>query len=256
MRAISVASLALIGAAALAFGAPAAIAADEGDTVTPFGFTVTPTTVAPGGTVTLSATECEATAVTASSGVFDPVTLPEGRPATARISEDAKPGAEHQVTFDCAGEKGTTPLTITGASKSEPSAGSVAASASGSEPELEAEAEADPEPTLESVLGSKPDAGAVNKSEPEPAAEPEAGFKPELQPQPQPPLKPDFGSHTATDPTTGTTKPGGGVKAGAGGSLTELSPAQLACGSVLVAGALSGAGVLLLRQRHRPDASG
>ncbi|MFI9586069.1 hypothetical protein ACIHCQ_30480 [Streptomyces sp. NPDC052236] len=256
MRATSVASLALIGTAALTFGAPAALAADEGNTVTPFGFTVTPTTVAPGGTVTLSATECEATAATASSDVFDTVTLSAGRPATARVSEDAKPGAEHQVTFDCAGEKGTSALAITGGSKSEPSAGAV----SGSESEQEPETAPGPasEPALESVPdvpdvpGSKLDSGPVTASEPE--SKPEAEFKPE--PPPQPGLVPDSGSHTVTGPTTGMTKPGGGVKAGAGGSLAELSPAQLAAGSVLVAGALGGAVVLLLRHRTHANAGG
>lgn len=43
-------------------------------------------------------------------------------------------------------------------------------------------------------------------------------------------------------------KPDGGVKGGAGGSVSDLSPAQIAVGSALLAGAL-GAGVFLLRHR-------
>ncbi|MEV7403026.1 hypothetical protein AB0N93_21865 [Streptomyces sp. NPDC091267] len=112
MRVIRVASAALLGAAALAVTAPAALADDGNHNITSFGFTVSPSTVAPGGTVTLNATGCEVPSVTVSSGVFDTVTLEEGHSATARVDDDAKPGAEYDVTFDCKGEKGTTPLTI------------------------------------------------------------------------------------------------------------------------------------------------
>ncbi|MET7617820.1 hypothetical protein [Streptomyces sp. NPDC005408] len=187
MRVIRVASLALIGTAALALGGPAALA-DDGSNVTSFGFTVTPTTVAPGGTVTLNATECEVPTVTATSGIFDTVTLNEGLPATAKIAEDAKPDADYDVTFDCKGEKGTTPLTVTG--------------------------------------GSDAHTGGKEPTEPPDTLEP-----PE---------------------TTGTTemkKPGGGVKGGNGGSFAELSPTQIGVGSALIAGALAGGGVLLLRRR-------
>ncbi len=112
MRALRVASLAAIGsAAALALGAPAALADEEGD-ITPFGFTVTPEEVAPGETVTLNATECDSPTMTASSGVFETVTLQEGLPATATVFEDAKPGADYDITFDCKGEKATTTLTV------------------------------------------------------------------------------------------------------------------------------------------------
>ncbi|MEV5614021.1 hypothetical protein [Streptomyces sp. NPDC052225] len=119
MRSISVLSssafsAALLSVAALGLAAPAA-QADDGGTqpnVTSFGFTVTPSTVAAGGTVTLSATECDVPTVKVDAPVFDPVELNEGHSATAKVYPDAKPGAQYDVTFDCDGEKGTTHLTI------------------------------------------------------------------------------------------------------------------------------------------------
>jgi len=168
MRAIHVSSLSVIGAAVLTFVAPATALAEEEKDITSFGFTVTPSTIAPGGTVTLNATECEVPTVKVSSGVFDTVTLNEGRSGTAQVYDDAKPGAEYEVTFECKGEKGTAPLTITGGQ----------------------------------------------------------------------------GKHE--DP--GMRKPDGGVKAGAGGSFSDLSATQIAIGSALVAGGLGG-GAFLLRRR-------
>lgn len=85
-----------------------------GSNITSFGFSVSPSTVAPGGTVTLKSDGCEVPTVTVSSGVFVTVTLKEGHPGTATVDADAKVGAEYQVTFECEGEKGTTPLTIAG----------------------------------------------------------------------------------------------------------------------------------------------
>lgn len=122
MRAIRAASAALLtplACAALALAAPAALADDgggpndgTGHDITSFGFSVTPRTVAPGGTVTLKADGCEVPTVTVESGVFDTVTLKEGHQGTATVDFDAKPGAQYEVTFDCKGERGTTTLTI------------------------------------------------------------------------------------------------------------------------------------------------
>lgn len=116
MRPIRVASVVLLSTAAFALAAPTASANDGGTTpnVTSFGFTVSPTTVAAGATVTLNATECEEPLVRVSSGIFDTVELNEGRSATARVNADAKPGAQYEVTFECKGEKGTTTLTVAG----------------------------------------------------------------------------------------------------------------------------------------------
>ncbi|MFJ3102202.1 hypothetical protein [Streptomyces sp. NPDC086835] len=110
MRATPLASLSLAGAVALL--APAAAAHAEEGGITSFAFSVSPSTVEPGGTVTLTATKCPAKKVTVSSEVFETVTVHDGRPATAKVDEDARPGAEYEVTFDCEGEKGHAPLTI------------------------------------------------------------------------------------------------------------------------------------------------
>ncbi|MEV4682278.1 hypothetical protein [Streptomyces kurssanovii] len=111
MRAIPLAFLPLAGAVAL-LTPVAAAHAEEGGGVTSFAFSVSPSTVEPGGTVTLAATDCPAKKVTMSSEVFDTVTVHDGRPATAKVDKDAEPGAEYEVTFDCKGEKGHAPLTI------------------------------------------------------------------------------------------------------------------------------------------------
>ncbi|TLQ42395.1 hypothetical protein [Streptomyces marianii] len=120
MRAIPVASAALMGAAALALTLPTA-AADTADGAggsvrkQPFSFAVTPSTVAPGGTVTLGVSGCNTTA-TASSGVFDTVTIPPRQTGTARVDLDARRGAVYSVQFTCNNQTGTTDLTISGGS--------------------------------------------------------------------------------------------------------------------------------------------
>ncbi|MFD5752953.1 hypothetical protein [Streptomyces sp. NPDC127033] len=110
MRAIGATTTALLGVAALAPTAPTAAAAVHGG-ATPFGFTVTPSTVAPGGRVTLGVTNC-ASSATVSSAVFDTVTVPSGRTAAATVDWDAKRGAVYQVSFTCNGTTGRTNLTI------------------------------------------------------------------------------------------------------------------------------------------------
>ncbi|MFE5832213.1 hypothetical protein ACFQ8W_18435 [Streptomyces sp. NPDC056508] len=115
MRAIrAAASAVLLGAAAVMAAGPAALADEGTGAVTPFGFSVTPETVAPGGTVTLASEGCEVPSVTVTSGVFDTVTLEEGRPGTATVDFGAKAGARYEITFDCQGERGTAALTVAG----------------------------------------------------------------------------------------------------------------------------------------------
>ncbi|MFP3986584.1 hypothetical protein U9R90_03590 [Streptomyces sp. E11-3] len=113
MRAIRTASVALLSAGALALGSTTASAAITGDTsnITSFGFSVTPSTVAAGGHVTLKADGCDKP-VTVTSGVFDTVKIPKGDTVSAKVDWDAKPGATYEITFDCKGETGTTDLTI------------------------------------------------------------------------------------------------------------------------------------------------
>ncbi|MGW6361291.1 hypothetical protein ACWFR5_40480 [Streptomyces sp. NPDC055092] len=73
---------------------------------------MSPTTVSPGGTVTLKATGCETPTVRVTGPVFDAVTLNAGRSGKAKVSPDAKPGAQYDVTFDCKGQRGTAKLKI------------------------------------------------------------------------------------------------------------------------------------------------
>ncbi|MFF4011965.1 hypothetical protein [Streptomyces sp. NPDC001717] len=122
MGAIRTSATALLSAGAtgavLALGAlaaPAATAA-EGRQVTSFGFTITPSTVAPGGQTVLSVTGCNAAYATASSGVFDTVSIARGQTARVTVDRDARPGALYSVSFTCNGETGSADLTISGGS--------------------------------------------------------------------------------------------------------------------------------------------
>ncbi|MFF3348197.1 hypothetical protein [Streptomyces sp. NPDC002779] len=116
MRAIRVASAALLGVTALTLTAPAALAADE-ENITPFGFSVLPSTIAAGGQVALRLERdggCRGPA-TVTSAVFDTVTIrPHQSQATAVVDWDARPGAMYKVTFSCDNISGSTDLTIAG----------------------------------------------------------------------------------------------------------------------------------------------
>ncbi|MFJ8229773.1 hypothetical protein ACIQ9E_07400 [Streptomyces sp. NPDC094448] len=114
MRAIRAASAALLGATVLALAAPVARAGGDGD---PVRFTVSPATVAPGGRIALSASNCPTTA-TASSGIFDTATIRPGTSATATVDTDARRGAQYSVRFTCGNQQGTFILTISGGTAS------------------------------------------------------------------------------------------------------------------------------------------
>lgn len=123
MRAIRVASAALLGVASLALTAPTAAAAIAGNT-TPYDFAVTPSTIAAGGRVTLTAGGCPI-AASASSAVFDTVSIPRDGQGRATVDFDAKPGAVYAVSFDCDGRTASLNLTIAG---SRPTASSTSVS--------------------------------------------------------------------------------------------------------------------------------
>ncbi|WP_329376671.1 hypothetical protein OG625_04020 [Streptomyces sp. NBC_01351] len=119
MGAIRTSATALLSAGAMGavlalgtLGAPAATAA--GARQTSFGFAITPSTVAPGGQVVLSVTGCNAAYATASSGVFDTVSIARGQTARVTVDRDARPGALYSVSFTCNGETGSADLTIAG----------------------------------------------------------------------------------------------------------------------------------------------
>ncbi|MYR41827.1 hypothetical protein [Streptomyces sp. SID5910] len=116
MRAIPVASAALLGVAALSSCVPAGAAV--GGRTTPFGFSVRPSTVAAGGEVTLRVDREDGACrgrVRVTSPVFDTVVIPRNHvSAQAKVDRDARPGAVYQVSFTCDGRTGTTDLTIAG----------------------------------------------------------------------------------------------------------------------------------------------
>ncbi|MGQ4361948.1 hypothetical protein [Streptomyces sp. SAS_272] len=118
MRAIRVASAALLGVTALTCFAPAAVASDGDDDhyVMSNGYRVLPSTVAAGGDVVLQVDRVTSgcrSAVTVTSGVFDTVDIPKrSTSAVARVDRDAKPGASYRVTFDCGGVSAVKELTI------------------------------------------------------------------------------------------------------------------------------------------------
>ncbi|MFJ3904967.1 hypothetical protein [Streptomyces sp. NPDC090025] len=128
MRAIRAASTALLGAAGLALAAPFAVPAVAVDGAPAprakavGDFTVSPSTVAPGGRITLSAPGCSSTA-TASAGIFDTATIAPGSAVTATVDADAKRGAVYTVSFNCTGGgQGTVDLTISGGTSPTPTA--------------------------------------------------------------------------------------------------------------------------------------
>ncbi|WP_406089563.1 hypothetical protein [Streptomyces sp. NBC_01013] len=138
MRAIRVTPVALLGAAALALTAPAVTAyaaTTGGPSNSGSGYTVTPSVIAPGGQVTLAAKGCSTTA-TASSGVFDTVTIPKDGTGRATVDWDAKPGAVYEVTFTCNTSPSSTAkvnLTISAAT-STPTTSSTASAVSTASP--------------------------------------------------------------------------------------------------------------------------
>lgn len=116
MRAIRVASAALLGTGALVLCAPAAVAEDGGGHgVTPFGFGVEPSTITAGSKVTLRLDRndgCKGSATVASE-VFETVRIPSGRSsATTTIGPDVRSGSSYRVTFSCDGATGSTNLKI------------------------------------------------------------------------------------------------------------------------------------------------
>ncbi|MCX3062796.1 hypothetical protein [Streptomyces beihaiensis] len=107
------AATALLTATALSLAAPAAVAAHASSD--PFRVSVTPTTIAAGGKVTLRAEGCGGS-TTVSSGVFDTVTIARHhRTAVATVDRDARQGAIYSVRFTCSkGGSRTVDLTIAG----------------------------------------------------------------------------------------------------------------------------------------------
>jgi hypothetical protein len=113
MRAIRAASAALLGIGALTLTAcTSAVANDDGGSLSSFGYNLQPTTIEPGGRLTLPVRGCGENA-TVFSGVFDTVTVPRGRDsATTTVDWNARPGTTYDVTFQCGRRFGHRNLAI------------------------------------------------------------------------------------------------------------------------------------------------
>ncbi|MFF0745996.1 hypothetical protein ACFYVL_36945 [Streptomyces sp. NPDC004111] len=126
MRAIRFASTATVtalGVVLTAVGTPAWAADGDGGSeragpaaaTAPYAFSVTPSSIAAGGQVTLGAGGCPGTA-TVSSAAFGTVVVEPGRSARATVGRRVDPGALYDVAFNCGGSKGSLTLTIAGTS--------------------------------------------------------------------------------------------------------------------------------------------
>ncbi|MEV1066808.1 hypothetical protein [Streptomyces sp. NPDC050263] len=126
MRAIRVASAALLGVTALTFCAPAAVASGDDDHyVMSNGYGVLPSAVSAGGQVTVQVDRdtsgCKGS-VTVTSGVFDTVVIPRGSSsALVVVDRNARAGASYRVTFSCGGLSAVKELTIVGGRPVDPS---------------------------------------------------------------------------------------------------------------------------------------
>ncbi|WSF15814.1 hypothetical protein OG566_07800 [Streptomyces sp. NBC_01353] len=237
MCALRVASAALLATAAVALATPAALADDgSGSNITSFGFSVSPSTVAPGGTVTLRSDSCEVPSVTVSSGVFDTVTLDEGRAGTATIDVEAKVGAEYQVTFDCKGEKGTARLSIAGGS-TDHAAGDNSTIGQSTIGQSTGGDGTGGDGTGAHETGAH-ETGAHETGAHETGAHETGAHETGAH---------ETGAHETGAHDTGAQK---GVKAGFGGGAGEIGTTEVVAGTALIAGALGGAGVLLMRRRR------
>ncbi|MFD8981005.1 hypothetical protein [Streptomyces sp. NPDC059564] len=199
-----------------ASGAPSALAA-EAAPVTSFGFALTPATVAPGGQTVLSVTGCGAAYATASSGVFDTVSIARGQTARVTVDRDARRGAQYSVSFTCNGETGSTDLTIAGGTS---------------------------KPTTSSTSGPRTPATTGATTGPAPAT---------TRATPAPVRATPAPTRTATAGTArgGATTPAAslGVRGGLGGSVAGMDPLELGAGAALFLAAAGGAAYALRRRR-------
>ena len=241
MRAIRVASAALLGLGGLALCAPVILASDTSDAGrrddgAHFGFRVTPTTVAAGGRVSLHldrGSGCRGTA-TVTSGLFDTVRIPsEQDSVTATVDRTAKSQASYRVTFNCDGSSVSTQLAI--------ASGTAAGHADG-HPDEHSAAEGRTDEQTGGRTGAGTGSGTAGHADGVSDTGTDghgdgrtdiggSGSREELNPQPLP--------------------PGRGVRAGEGGSIDGFDLQEIGFGAALVVGSVGTA-----YRRSRRDAGG
>ncbi|MEU9421253.1 hypothetical protein [Streptomyces sp. NPDC051000] len=198
-----------------ALGAPAATAA-EAAPITSFGFALSPSTVAPGGQTVLSVSGCGSAFATASSGVFDTVSIARGQTVRVTVDRDARVGALYSVSFTCNGETGSADLTIAGGTA---------------------------RPTTSSTVD-------VRRT-PLPIPPPPPAVTPTRAPTPPPAVAPVRTAGVA--PTRSVSRPassaGLGVRGGVGGSVAGMDPVELGVGAALVLAGVAGTTYALRRRR-------
>ncbi|MBT2456193.1 hypothetical protein [Streptomyces sp. ISL-86] len=192
-------------------GAPAATAA-EAQPITSFGFSITPSTVAPGGQVALSVSGCNAAFSTASSGVFDTVSIARGQTVRVTVDRDARRGAVYSVSFTCNGETGSADLTIAGGTT---------------------------RPTTSSTTG------ATRSASPGVPLRVSPGVP--LRVSPGVPLRVSPGVSRSASPA-GSPSASLGVRGGLGGSVAGMDPRELGAGAGLFLAAAGGIAYVVRRR--------
>ncbi|MGW7349642.1 hypothetical protein [Streptomyces sp. NPDC054854] len=229
-------------------GAPAALAA-EAAPITSFGFAITPSTVAPGGRTVLSVTGCDAAFATASSGIFDTVSIARGQTVRVTVDSDARRGAQYSVSFTCNGETGSADVTIAGAT-STPTTSSTTGSRTGTSPSASAPAFTSPAATSPAASSpaaavAPPRTAAVTPTRTTAAVPPRTTTAPRTTTEPA--------ARATTGTVTGNlTASGGaglGVRGGLGGSVAGMDPLELGAGAGLFLIALAGTAYALRRRR-------
>lgn len=210
-------------------GAPAA-PAPQAAPVTSFAFAVIPSTVAPGGQVILSVSDCDAAYATASSGVFDTVSIARGQTVRVTVDRDARHGALYSVTFTCNGENGSADLTIAGGT---------------STPTTSSTAGVRRTPSASTTTGARPRATAPTAV---PTTVPTA-FPTAVRTAPAARITPTARGTVPAAPAARSTPAALGVRGGLGGSVAGMDPVELGLGAALFVTAAGGTVYALRRRR-------
>ncbi|EFL18894.1 hypothetical protein [Streptomyces sp. C] len=245
MGAIRGSATALLSAGALialgAFCAPSAMApgtapaapAPQAAPVTSFAFALIPSTVAPGGQVILSVSDCDAAYATASSGVFDTVSIPRGQTVRVTVDRDARRGALYSVTFTCNGENGSADLTIAGAT---------------STPSTSSTTGVRPTPSAEPTIGVRPRATTPTATRTATHAATPRATPTAVRTAPAARITP---TARASAPVSAqrSTPAALGVRGGLGGSVAGMDHRELGVGAALFAAAAGGTAYAVRRRR-------